>query len=287
MESKICGVLVVIAIVVALIYLINSCFGGSSSSEGYLTISPNATAISNDQIYSPEYIQTNQEIAGSKTFSDFVDAIKSGARNAITDQDVKDEHDERIDKVIQKGNEVANILKKSANNNILTREEMKQAALAYHAGEDSSIAVFQRANTPGSMILSNERVPVLDTPKGKRNPFIEGRGAGRHNMVATHSIYKVPYYDMDPFDVIGTNFNSSKVFMKASDAKIPTDITSSNDRMKKVSENLYKVNGNRLSFRNSDGSTSDYTLGGNSQSETTYVLNPYTTEVIDAGRSKI
>lgn len=287
MKSEIVAALVVIAIIGALIYLFNSGDSGTSTSESYLTISPSSTAIGKDQIYSPEYIQTNQEISGNKTFSDFVDAIKSGTRNAITDQDVKDEHDERIDKVIQKGNEVANILKKSANNNILTREEMKQAALAYHAGEDSSIAVFQRANTPGSMILSNERVPVLDTPKGKHNPFIEGRGAGRHNMVATHSIYKVPYYDMDPFDVIGTNFNSSKVFMKGSDSKIPTDITSSNDRMKKVSENLYKVNGNRLSFRNSDGTTSDYTLGSNSTAETTYVLNPYTTEVLDADRSKI
>ena len=170
-------------------------------------------------------------------------SIANDAKSASYIRDTKSDpwKSDKIDKLIANGNSIRNIVDKAYNNEILTKEEMKKAAAAYHEGDSQEIALFDRAKRgPGKMVIVDRAIPVLDTNGKEVSGFPFGGRNVNHTLYATHSVYKIPYYECNPENPLGSGFKFTEAFRNDEGTKLINPLDSREVKDKAVAEAFMK-----------------------------------------------
>lgn len=259
----ICIIIVIILIVLLSIYIIKGMCRPrappTNETENYIISSGGVVPTGKNSFVSNGTILTNQML--DKPSKEVMDTSKSH----ITDHDKDPAHVEHIDKVMENGAKIRDILRKGDENNILSRDDLKEAAKMMHEAETEH-GIFKRTSgAPRKLVIAEPGVsiPVLEcngSNGGKHVPMLE-RGKSQ-KIIATDKIHVIPRYDIGSEGcVFDKDFHSSTVFNNYTPDKIITEIeTDGVSKSKAIRDNLYTVNNNRIKMKTAYDKTSDYAL---------------------------
>lgn len=210
-------------------------------------------------------ILTNQY--ASRSFKDMMNDIKSGRKPFLTDHDVDPLNNGQLDKVLAKGDRISGIMKKARNNEMLTRDEMRNAAMAYHEASNHDISLMSRAlSGTKKLLLVDGAVPVLDVDEDSKDLYPRFDAAKSNRVLASDRIIKVKPYEFDARNPLGRDIRSTHLFRKGGkeDRVILNLATEGGDRKSRamtISDRIYNVSNGKVSIKDPDGKRTDFNVG--------------------------